>query len=86
MEKYQQHGLTREEDNVLGAFGTDQREVKLDQFDLSTQEVSKVHDAARTLRSKGFLSISTNKFGEEVYALTPKGLALWKIRFKEEEA
>lgn len=92
MEKYLQHGLTREEDNILGGFGHDLNEeglptdrVRLSQFDIPGNQINDVYKAARSLRRKGLLYIDRDTSGNEVYHLSTKGKALWKIRAKEEE-
>jgi hypothetical protein len=92
MKKYLKHNLTREEDNVLGAFGHDldseglpHDRVRLSQFDIPEHKINDVYAAARSLRAKGLLYIDNDTLGQEVYHLTVKGKQLWKIRAKEEE-
>lgn len=80
MEKYLQHGLSRQEDDILGAFGEgfDYDEIEARSFSPEYRR------AFASLVRKGLL---TRKFDENeniTYVLTRKGKALWKVRAKEE--
>lgn len=81
MEKYIQHGLTRLEDNLLGAFSMDPKndEIELNMFTLEHRQ------AFNSLVRKGLLERRIQKDETIKYVPTPKGKKLWRIRAKEEE-
>lgn len=81
MEKYEQHGLTRLEDNLLGAFGMDPKhdEIELDKFSPEHRQ------AFNSLVRKGLLERRIQENETIKYVLTPKGKKLWRTRAKEEE-
>ena len=92
MEKYTKHGLTRDQDNILGAFGhtldelghpTDR--VHLDMLDVPPFQRTELEKAAKQLVSKKLLYVDYDEHENEMYNLTLKGKRLWKIRAKEEE-
>ena len=82
MEKYEQHGLTRLEDDILGGFGLSGsvEEEELNLVGLSATS----RDAARSLLAKGLLTRQLRDDDSVVYKLTPKGTKLWHIRSEEE--
>ena len=81
MEKYLQHGLTRIQDNILGAFGEDDLSdtLTLNQYPIEYKSVFK------ELIKKGLLESHIRDDETIEYRLTPAGKKLWKIRAKEEE-
>ena len=79
MEKYEKHGLTREEDDLLGAFG---RGDTAEAFPLEYFAGNHL-EALRSLVKKGLLEAVTKNFIIEI-KLTPKGLKLWHTRSAEE--
>ncbi len=90
-EKYLKHKLTLAQDCILGGFGyaldelghpTDR--VHLDMFDIESVQRIEIETAAKQLVSKGLLYTDLDKYGNEMYNLTSKGKALWKIRSQEE--
>jgi len=92
MEKYEKHGLTRMEDNILGAFGHLLAEegkptdfVHPDMIDVPPHKRPDLIKAVQELVRRGYLRPTKDNFGNEIYYLTPKGNALWKVRAKEEE-
>lgn len=82
MENYEQHGLTRLEDDILGAFGMaatiEEEELNQEQFTPEKRE------AAKSLMRKGLLSRTLRDDDAIVYKLTPKGVRLWHERATEE--
>jgi len=82
MEKYQQHGLTREEDDILGAFGRD--DISQETFPL--EHFAGTHlEALKSLVRKGLFRATISEGLSIQLKLTRKGVALWRIRAKEEE-
>lgn len=81
MEKYEEHGLTRLEDNLLGAFGDDPEHdiLELNMF------TSEHRQAFSSLVRKGLLERRMQEDETIKYVLTPKGKTLWRTRSKEEE-
>ncbi len=78
---YEQHGLTREEDNVLGGIGTQEGQPDSSTADdFSDPEMAL--RGAQSLEQKGLLYFDEDN---ETMRLTPKGLRLWHIRAREEE-
>ena len=82
MEKYEQHGLTRTEDGILGSFGMAEivEEETLDQQSFSYDQ----REAAKSLIRKGLLTRQLQDDDSIVYKLTPKGAKLWHVRAEEE--
>lgn len=85
---YEDHGLTREEDGILGAFGQEanlQEEVlTLDYLQRSYPYSARTQDAVKSLLKRGLLHATISKeLGIEL-GLTRKGIQLWNIRSQEE--
>lgn len=81
MEKYEQHGLTRLEDDILSAFGDEEIEQEeLNQRTFTPEQLA----ATKTLMSKGLLTRRLRDDDAIVYKLTPQGVRLWHIRAAEE--
>lgn len=80
MEKYEAHGLTRMEDDILRSFGSteDREELKLESF------ASEYRKAFSNLVRKGLLDRKHDEYENVAYVLTPKGRRLWEVRSKEE--
>lgn len=85
---YEDHGLTRAEDDILGAFGSSQA-----LGDLEEEVVPLTHfahyshgEAAKSLIRKGLLNATVSADLGVQLSLTPKGLKLWDIRYREEAA
>ena len=82
MEKYEQHGLTRLEDDILGSFGMAET---LEQEELNQQMFSlEQRTAAKSLIAKDLLTRQLQDDDSIVYKLTPKGVRLFHIRAEEE--
>jgi hypothetical protein len=81
MEKYEKHGLTLKQDNILGAFGEPETLEELDPYSYPAEWKSVFKELIR----KGLLESHIRNDDTVVYRLTPKGKALWKIRATEEE-
>jgi len=82
MEKYEQHGLTKAEDDVLGGFGTT---TDVPREERSDREFTPEHrKAAKTLVLRKLLTRSLKDDDSIVYSLTSKGLKLWHERSEEE--
>lgn len=86
-EKYEKHGLTRVEDDILSGFEVESGRIdKVFQLDHYSPEYRL---ALRSLEAQGLLVIRTN-VGEDFHVrnvgavLTPEGEALWRIRATEE--
>jgi len=91
-EKYLKHGLTRNQDNILGAFGTALSDsgyptdrVHLDMLDVLPVKRSELEEATKQLVSKKLLYVDYDEHGNEMYNLTITGKRLWKIRANEED-
>jgi len=82
MEKYEMHGLTRLEDDILGAFGLSEI-IETEELD-SQYFTPEKREAARSLMRKGLLDRKLLEDDRIVYKLTPKGVKLWHVRAQEE--
>ena len=83
MNKFEDHGLTRAEDDIIGAFDPSVPEGRV--IPLTHFAHFSHGDAAKSLIRKGLLIADvTPDLGVEL-KLTPKGVKLWNIRSEEEE-
>lgn len=80
MEKYERHGLTRAQDDVLGSFGDD------DEHDviLSRSITPERHEVVKELIKRELLESHMCEDFSIEFRLTPKGKKLWNIRMAEE--
>lgn len=75
---YQQHGLSREEDNVLGSYGEDDLDIAYEDlkgFAAVSESMLSV------MREKGLMYVEGD---EDKHYLTEEGKRLWKVRADEE--
>jgi len=82
MEKYERHGLTRTQDDILGSFGMSE-----DLSDTLRNEAitSEQREAVKHLIKKGLLESHVRDDLSIEFRLTPQGKSLFRIRSKEEE-
>jgi len=82
MEKYKQHNLTREEDDILGAFGRE--DIGEETFPI--EHFAGTHlEALKSLVRKGLFKATVTEGLSVQLKLTPKGVRLWRTRANEEE-
>ena len=86
MNKYERHGLTRAEDDILGGFGvsTDMAGDPNDTIRLESL-TSEQHDVVRGLIRRNLLETHVLEDLSVEVRLTPTGKALHRVRSKEEE-
>jgi hypothetical protein len=85
-EKYKLHGLTREEDNILSAFGREDIEKEAFPIHYFAGQFDTFHlDALRSLIRKGLIEAKVTDGLTVRFKLTRKGMDLWRTRAKEEE-
>ena len=80
MEKYEQHGLTRAQDDILGSFGEDEEHDSILNYSISPEQ----REAVKQLIAKGLLESHMLEDFSAEFRLTPKGKKLWRIRYEEE--
>lgn len=81
MEKYERHGLTRVQDDILGSFG-DESEGHDSILDSSI--TSEQREVVKQLIKKELLEAHMLEDLSIEFRLTPKGRKLWRTRFEEE--
>lgn len=81
--KYLQYGLTRDQDQLLGAFGENDR-WSLTLEGLWWNRDVNPHTVANQLEAKGLLKSNMQDDGTFLYTLTPRGKELWNARNQEE--
>jgi len=80
MEQYEEHGLTRQEDDIIGSFGESE-----DFEEVGAQAFTPEHlKAFSSLVRKGLLDRKHDENENVTYVLTPKGQRLWNTRAHEE--
>ena len=80
MKKYEQHGLTRTQDDVLGGFGDDEENDVILNYSITPEK----REAIKQLIAKGLLEAHMREDFSAEFRLTPKGKKLWRIRSEEE--
>ena len=81
MEKYEQHGLNRAQDDILGSFGDDPEHDSIPNHSISLEQ----REVVKQMITKGLLeSHMLENFSVE-FRLTPKGKKLWRVRSEEEK-
>jgi len=82
MEKYEQHGLSRAQDDILGGFGLAEEEA---QDTLRNDSITpEQREAVKQLVQKGLLESHMRDDFSVEFRLTPKGKRLWNVRNEEE--
>lgn len=80
MEKYEKHGLTRAQDDILGSFGEDEELDSILNYSITPEQ----REAVKQLIVRGLLEPHMRDDLSIEFRLTPKGKKLWRVRFEEE--
>ena len=81
MEKYEQHGLTRAQDDILGSFGDEGEDHdSILNYSITPEQ----REVVKQLISRGLLESRMREDFSAEFRLTPKGRKLWRIRYEEE--
>ena len=80
MEKYEQHGLTRAQDDILGGFGDSDELESISDYSITPNQ----REVIKQLISKSLLETHMREDFSIEFRLTPKGKRLWHIRYLEE--
>jgi len=80
MEKYEQHGLTKAQDDILGSFGEDEKSDVISEYSITPNQ----REVIKQLINKGLMESHMLEDFSVEFRLTPKGKQLWRIRYEEE--
>jgi len=80
MEKYEQHGLTRAQDDILGGFGDSDELDSISNYSITPEQ----REVVKQLIKRGLLESHMLEDFSAEFRLTPKGKKLWRIRHEEE--